>query len=91
MTVPTLDGKAEYHIHEGTQPGDIFRLKGKGIPSIHGYGRGDQLVRVIIEIPRNLSEEQRSLLNKFESLSSPKNYQKKKSFFERIKKLFSNW
>ena len=91
VTVPTLDGKAEYHIHEGTQPGDIFRLKGKGIPSIHGYGRGDQLVRVIIEIPRNLSEEQKNLLNKFESLSSPKNYQKKKSFFERIKKLFSNW
>ena len=91
ITVPTLDGKATYHVHEGTQPGDIFRLKGKGIPFIHGNGRGDQLVKVIIEIPRNLSDEQNELLKKFESLSSSKNYQKKKSFFDRIKKLFSNW
>lgn len=91
VTVPTLDGKASYHIHEGTQPGDVFRLKGKGIPYIHGRGRGDQLVKVVIEIPRNLSDEQRNLLQKFETLSSPKNYQKNKSFFDRIKKLFSNW
>lgn len=91
VTVPTLDGKAEYNIPPGTQPGDIFRLKGKGIPNIHGYGRGDQLVKVIVEIPRNMSAEQMDLLNKFESLSSPKNYQKKKSFLDRIKRLFSNW
>ena len=91
VTVPTLDGKAEYNIPPGTQPGDVFRLKGKGIPNIHGYGRGDQLVKVIVEIPRNMSAEQMDLLNKFESLSSPKNYQKKKSFLDRIKRLFSNW
>ena len=91
VTVPTLDGKSEYHIHEGTQPGDVFRLKGKGIPFIHGYGRGDQLVKVIVEIPRNITSEQSEYLKKFESLSSPKNYQKKKSFLDRIKKLFSNW
>ena len=91
VTVPTLDGKAEYSIPPGTQPGDIFRLKGKGIPNIHGYGRGDQLVKVIVEIPRNMSSEQVDLLNKFESLSSSKNYQKKKSFLDRIKRLFANW
>lgn len=92
VMVPTLDGKSEYHIHEGTQPGDIFRLKGKGIPYIHGYGkRGDQLVKVVIEIPRFIDDEQKLLLKKFESLSGPKNYQKKKSFLDRIKKLFTNW
>ena len=91
VTVPTLDGKAEYHIHEGTQPGDVFRLKGKGIPYIHGHGRGDQLIKVIVEIPRNITAEQSDFLKKFESLSSSKNYQKKKSFLDRIKKLFSNW
>ena len=63
VTVPTLDGKAEYNIPPGTQPGDVFRLKGKGIPNIHGYGRGDQLVKVIVEIPRNMSAEQMDLLN----------------------------
>ena len=91
VTVPTLEGKAECHINEGTQPGDILRLKGKGIPFIHGYGRGDQLVKVIIEIPRYIDDEQRNLLKKFEAISGPKNYQKKKSFIDRIKKLFSNW
>ena len=91
ITVPTLDGKAEYNMPSGTQPGDVFRLKGKGIPQIHGYGRGDQFVKIIVEIPRNINDEQASLLSKFESLSSPKNYQKKKSFLDRIKKLFSNW
>lgn len=92
VTVPTLDGKAEYHIPEGTQPGDIFRLKNKGIPFINGRGsRGDQLVKVIIEIPRYIDDEQRNLLKKFESISGPKNYQKKKSFIDKIKKFFSNW
>lgn len=91
ITVPTLDGKAEYNIPPGTQPGDVFRLRGKGIPQINGYGRGDQLVKIIVEIPRNMSQEQMDLLSKFETLSSPKNYQKKKSFIDRIKRLFSNW
>ena len=91
VTVPTLDGKAEYNIPEGAQPGDVFRLRGKGIPFIHGNGRGDQLVRVIIEIPRNMSQEQKDLLKKFELSSNVKNYQKKKSFLDRIKKLFINW
>ncbi|MCL2312298.1 MAG: molecular chaperone DnaJ [Firmicutes bacterium] len=90
VTVPTLDGKSEYHVHEGTQHGDVFRLKGKGMPHVHGRGRGDQLVKIIVEIPKNITSEQKDLLKKFESISSPKNYQKKKTFFDRIMKLFGN-
>lgn len=52
VTVPTLDGKVSYSIHEGTQPGDVFKLKGKGIQHLGGRGRGDQYVRVAIEVPK---------------------------------------
>ena len=88
VIVPTLDGKVEYHVHEGTQPGDMFRLKGKGIPHIHGRGRGDQFVKVGIEIPRSLSFEQKEALRKFDEIPHEKNYQKRKSFFDKIKELF---
>lgn len=88
IVVPTLDGKVEYHVHEGTQPGDVFRLKGKGIPHIHGRGRGDQFVKVNIEIPRNLSSEQKEILRHFDSTIQDRNYQKHKSFFDKIKELF---
>lgn len=88
LVVPTLDGKVEYHVHEGTQPGDVFRLKGKGVPHIHGRGRGDQFVKVNIEIPRNLTYEQREMLRKFEEISSEKNYQKRKGFFDKIREIF---
>ncbi len=88
VTVPTLDGKVEYHLHAGTQPGDMFRLKGKGIPNIHGRGRGDQFVKVNIEIPKGLSNEQREALKKFEEITNEKNYQKRKGFFDKIKEIF---
>ena len=55
----------KYDIPEGTQSGTVFRLKGKGIPSINGRGRGDQYVTVYIETPRNLSKEQKEALRKF--------------------------
>lgn len=88
VTVPTLDGRVEYHVHEGTQPGDVFRLKGKGIPHIHGRGRGDQFVKVNIEIPRGLSYEQKEALRKFDELVCEKNYQKRKGFFDKIREIF---
>ena len=88
ITVPTLDGKVEYHIHEGTQQGDIFKLKGKGIPNIHGRGKGDQYIKVHIEIPTNLSENQKVMLRNFQSTCNEKNYKKRKSFFEKIKEMF---
>lgn len=88
ITVPTIDGKVEYHIHEGTQNGDIFRLKGKGIPKLHGRGTGDQYVKVHIEVPRNLSEAQKDILKDFEKTLTEKNYQKRRTFFDRLKDLF---
>lgn len=88
VVVPTLEGKVEYHVHEGTQPGDMFRLKGKGIPHIHGRGRGDEFVKVSIEIPRSLSQEQKEALRRFDEIPHEKNYQKRKSFFDKIKELF---
>ncbi len=88
VTVPTLDGKVEYHVHEGTQPGDVFKLKGKGIQHLNGRGKGDQYVRAVIEIPRYLTDKQKELLRQFENSSTEKNYQKRKSFFDKIKEAF---
>ena len=87
VVVPTLDGDVSYQVHEGTQPGDIFKLKNKGIENLTGRGRGDQYVRVTIEVPKNLSKEQKEILQQFEATASDKNYQKRKSFRE---KLFGN-
>ncbi len=88
VVVPTIDGRVSYEVHEGTQPGDVFKLKGKGIPRLGGRSRGDQFVRVTIEVPKNLSEEQKAILEKFDSVADEKNYQKRKSFFDKIKNMF---
>ena len=65
VEVPTLDGKVKYTVPEGTQTGAMFRLRGKGIPSLRGGGRGDQFVTVTVRTPTNLSGEQKELLKKF--------------------------
>ena len=88
VTVPTLDGKVAYTVHEGTQPGDVFKLKGKGVPHLNGRGRGDQFVRVTIEVPKNLSARQKEILREFDQQAEEKNYQKRKGFFDKIKDLF---
>lgn len=90
VTVPTLDGKVSYHIHEGTQPGDVFKLKGRGIQSLHGRGRGDQYVQVTVEVPKNLSKKQKEILADFDQNADEKNYQKRKSFFSKLKDLFDD-
>ena len=79
-----------YTIKEGTQPGDTFRLKGKGFPYINGRGAGDQVFRVVVEVPKNLSSEQKKLLRSFEEATGEKNYQKRRSFFDKIKDAFNN-
>ena len=90
VTVPTLDGKVTYSVHEGTQPGDIFKLKGKGIPHLNTRGRGDQYVRVTIEVPKNLNQKQKDLIKEFDAAADEKNYQKRKGFFEKLKELFED-
>ncbi|MBW1916872.1 MAG: molecular chaperone DnaJ [Deltaproteobacteria bacterium] len=68
VTIPTLSGQKEMIIHPGTQPGEIIRLKGEGIPILKGYGRGDLLVEVHVVIPRHLSPKQQELLEEFAAL-----------------------
>jgi molecular chaperone DnaJ len=90
ISVPTIDGRVTYKIHEGTQSGDVFKLKNKGVKNINGYGRGDQFVKVIVEVPKNLSPNQKEMLRNFESASQDKNYQNRRGFFDKIKDLFEN-
>ena len=90
VVVPTIDGRVSYDVHEGAQPGDVFKLKGKGFPHLSGRGRGDQFVRMTIEVPKNLSEKQKEILKEFDSASGEKNYQKRKGFFDKIKNMFGD-
>ena len=88
LQVPTIDGKVEYSIPEGTQPGTVFRLRGKGIQNVNGRGRGDQYVRVNVEIPRNLTSKQKELLREFELTTTDENQQQKKGFWDKVKDAF---
>jgi len=85
ITVPTLEGKVKYNIPEGTQPQTVFRLKGRGVPYLNGRGKGDQFVRVGVEVPRSLNGKQKQALKDFEATLSERNYEKRKGFFERLK------
>lgn len=79
IVVPTLDGKAKMKIPPGTQNGHVFRLKGKGIPGLHYSGKGDQLVKIRIDVPTKLSDKQKKLLEEFAEASGEK--VKSKGFF----------
>lgn len=85
LEVPTLDGRVKYNIPEGTQTGTTFRLKGKGIPYLHGHGRGDQYVRVEVEIPKNLTDKQKDVLREFDGVTDNSKYQKRKNFIDKMK------
>lgn len=85
VTVPTLDGKVSYTIPAGTQPGEAFRLKGKGIQQLNRYGRGDQYVKITVEVPKNLNDKQKQLLRDFDASTTDSHYEKRKSFFNKLK------
>ena len=86
LEIPTIDGKVKYTLPEGTQSGTTFRLKGKGIPSINGRGRGDQYVTVYIETPKNLNREQKEALKKFAETMGESEGEESKKFFKKFKK-----
>ena len=86
LEIPTIDGKVKYNLPAGTQGDTTFRLKGKGIPSINGRGRGDQYVTVYIETPKNLNKEQKEALKKFAETMGESNYEEQKKFFKKFKK-----
>jgi molecular chaperone DnaJ len=88
IEVPTLSGKAEIKIPAGTQPGTMFRLKGKGIKNVQGYGHGDLHVRVLVEVPTHLTSAQKEKLQEFAELCNGKESPLSQGFFEKAKKLF---
>ncbi|HVN85300.1 MAG TPA: molecular chaperone DnaJ [Candidatus Binatia bacterium] len=88
IDVPTLDGKMKMKLAAGTQSGSVFRLKGKGVPDVRGYGRGDELVRVTIETPRKLNAKQRELLEEFARISGEELQPLTKGFLDKVKEMF---
>ena len=84
MEVPTLDGKVKYNVPEGTQSGTVFRLKGKGIPYLRGGGRGDEFVTVRVVTPKNLTKEQKELLQKLGESFGDQGIPKKKGLFGKL-------
>lgn len=89
ITVPTIDGNVKYQIGEGTQTGTVFRLKGKGVKRLNRTDRGNQYVKINVEVPNNLSKKQKELLKAFEESLTEKNYAKRPSFFEKLKGLLN--
>jgi molecular chaperone DnaJ len=88
IEVPTLTGPARLKIPAGTQSGTLFRLRGKGLPNVHGHGHGDQHVRVMVEVPARLSHAQREKLDEFAALASEDSYPQLKSFLEKARRFF---
>ena len=88
--IPTIDGKVKIKVEPGTQPGKILRLRGKGIPELNGYGKGDLLVTVNVWIPKSVSREERAILEKLNSSKNfqPQPTQEDKSFFQKVRNLF---
>lgn len=88
IEVPTLEGKATIKVPTGTQPGTLFRLKGKGVKNLQGYGHGDLHVRITVEVPTQLTSAQKAKLQEFAALCDENVNPISKSFFEKAKNLF---
>jgi len=91
IEVPTVHGKVKLKIPAGIQTGKTFRLKGKGVPNVRGYGHGDQNVRIRVVTPTNLTERQKELLREFNDLSGHDAADEtEESFFSKVKRAFKN-
>ncbi len=88
IVVPTIDGTLKYRIPAGTQNGDTFMLRGKGVPKLYRSGRGDQHISVKVEVPKNLNKKQAELLRAFDDSLEDRNSAVRNSFFDKIKKKF---
>ena len=90
VDIPTLDGKARIKIEAGTQSGKILRLKGKGLPDLNGYGRGDLLVNLSVWTPKNLTHDELQIIEKLRDSENfkPNPSKKDKGFFDRMKDIF---
>jgi molecular chaperone DnaJ len=89
LTLPTLDGEEELELPPGTQPGEIVVLRGRGMPILQGYGRGDQRILVNVLVPRHVSDEQRRLLREFDDHADEHTYEKVEGgLFDKLKSAF---
>src|SRR5690554_2657259 len=89
VEVPTIDGIAKVKIDPGTQPGKVLRLRNKGLPTVNGYGKGDQLIHVNVYVPENLSAKERKQMEEFEkSESFSPSATARKSVFNKFRKMF---
>lgn len=90
IEVPTIEGKAKVKIEAGTQAGKVLRLKGKGLPSLNSYSRGDLLININVWTPQNLSKEEKAILEKLHASQNfkPNPEHKDKNFFERMREMF---
>ena len=89
IDVPTLDKPVKYKFPEGTQPGQLFCIKGQGVTHLRGGGKGDLYVTATVEIPKKLTNQQKELLRQFDGTTTDRQYEKKKSFFDRVRDAFS--
>ena len=88
LKVRTIDGEVKYDVPPGTQPGTIFRLRGKGVPQVNGRGRGDQYVNVVVDIPKSLNQKEKEALFAYMEVSGEIEESEKEGFFKKIKKNF---
>ena len=90
IDVPTLEKPVRYDLPEGTQPGQVYRIKGQGVQMLNSTAKGDLYITVKVEVPRKLNDRQKELLRRFEESTTGREYEEKKSFFERVKDAFNN-
>lgn len=90
IEVPTLTGAARLKVPPGTQSGQLFRLRGKGLPNVHGHGQGDQIVRVIVEVPSRLTRAMREKLEEFAGLANDDAYPQRQNWLEKAKRFFGS-
>ena len=90
VEIPTLEGRVKVKVEAGTQPSKVLRLRGKGLPEVNAYGRGDLLVKINVWIPKDLSKEEKKTMEKLAQSDNftPKPSTQEKSFFSRMKDMF---
>ena len=90
VEVPTLDGKVKIKVDPGTQPGKVLRLRGKGLPEINSYGKGDLLVNINVWIPKSLTRDEKKILEKLEESENfkPSPSGRERNIFNRMKDYF---
>ena len=88
IDIPTLEKPIKYTIPEGTQPGAQFRIRGMGIPYVRSANKGDLYINVRVEVPKKLTDKQKEILRIFDESTTGKEYEQKRSFFDRVKEAF---